>query len=98
MSEVLRHLQRARQMTVQTLKLRHHELVLRLDAALEQAVDEVIAEEAAKKGAIEAHQRRVVQGMQREIEGVKSRIEAVMRECSKDPGVKAKARFVEVYS
>ena len=42
-------------MTVQTLKLRHHELVLRLDAALEQAVDEVIAEEAARKGAIEGH-------------------------------------------
>jgi hypothetical protein len=45
-------------MTVQALKLRHHELVLRLDGLLEQAVDEVIAEERAKNGHIDEYQRQ----------------------------------------
>ena len=56
--ELRKHLQRNRQMTVQALKLRHHELVLRIDGLLEQAVDEVIAEERARKEMIDEYQRR----------------------------------------
>ena len=37
---------RQRQAVVQALRLRHHELVLRLDARLERAVEEVRAEES----------------------------------------------------
>jgi hypothetical protein len=93
--ELRRHLQRNRQIAVQTLKLRHHEWVLRLDGMLEQAVDDVIGQERLLSEGIDEYQRRGQQVV-REIEGVIEGIGAHMSAI--DNTVKSKARFIEKYA
>jgi hypothetical protein len=82
-------------MAVQTLKLRHHEWVLRLDGMLEQAVDDVISQERQLSEGIDEYQRRGQQVV-REIEGVIEGIGAHM--AAIDNTVKSKARFIEKYA
>ena len=52
---------------MQAVKLRHHELVLRLDARLEQAVDEIMCAER-ERGDLVDHAHRENQEIMRRIE------------------------------
>ncbi len=81
-------------MSVQTLKLRHHEWVLRLDALLEHAVDDVIGQERLLSEGIDEYQRRGQQVI-REIEGLMEVIGGQMASVSESNSVKARARFIE---
>ena len=67
---IRRKVQKARINAVQAVKLRHHELVLRLDARLEQAVDEIMCAERERGEEVDqAH---------REAQEIMRRIEACM--------------------
>lgn len=72
--------------------MRHHELVLRLDAVLERAVEEVLGEERRRLEGIEGHQREIKVAV-RDVEMAIAQIgEEVGR--SGGSGSREKARFV----
>ena len=82
---------------MQAVRLRHHELVLRLDARLEQAVDEIMQVERDRGEEVDRGGRETMEAI-REIE---KQIEVIAKEVAvhqeNNSSTRERARFVQRY-
>lgn len=81
---------------MQALRLNHHEMVLKLDASLEQAVESVLQQERERAIEIEKSQRiikEVILGVEAAMEMVAVEVRNHVEEGSR----RGKARFVQIY-